>query len=386
MSRGREVHQFLASMGFRDAVGNHTIETRRAMSAAGLGGAIWAEDIQPEMAREARPADVYQSRRPARRRHNVALYQASTGSRGLVAELVRWPEVKTVYYHNITPARFFEPWAPGDALNLAGGREELKLLAPHVQVAVANSQYSAADLREVGIEDVRVVPPYLPPSSDTPPDLSHAAYLHRTKRGLDILSVSRLVPNKGHLHVLRAFAALRSAVDPGARLFVVGAWGPEAYMRALFRFREKVGLEGVVFTGSVSAATLAAHYHEADVFLSLSEHEGFGLPVIEAMRQHVPVVAYEGGAVGETMDGAGVLLGTLDPFVVAEVVGRVGHDHDLRDALVRGQDERVARLDAVPRDRLLVEAVLDAAEGTARSAERAPTVEAPAPTDRLGTS
>ncbi|MCA1691735.1 MAG: glycosyltransferase, partial [Actinobacteria bacterium] len=294
------------------------------------------------------------------------LYQASTGSRGLVADLLTWSEPKAIYYHNITPSRFFEPWAPGDALNLAWGREELQQLAPHVAVAVANSEYSAEELRRLGIEDVRVVPPYLPPALQTAPNPSHAGWLRRTKKGLDLLMVSRLVPSKGHLHLLRAFAALRSAVDRAARLFVVGAWGPESYMRALFRLREKLGLEGVVFTGSVSAATLAAHYQEADVFVSLSEHEGFGLPLIEAMRQGLPVVAYDAAAVGETMGGAGVLLGTLDPLVVAEVLGRVGADPDLQANLKRGQFERMKAIDAVPRDRLLVDAVL-AAAGTSLS-------------------
>jgi glycosyltransferase involved in cell wall biosynthesis len=283
-TRDREVHQFLASMGFRDAVGTHTVETRRALAAAGLRGGIWAEDIQSEMARDARPWDAYQSRRPGRREGNVVLYQASTGSRGMVAELVRWPQAKTIYYHNITPAHFFEPWAPGDALNLAWGREELKLLASHVPVAMANSEYSADELRALGVDDVWVVPPYLPPSLDTPPDPYRASYLARTKRGLDILAVSRLVPNKGHLHLLRAFAALRAGVDPAARLFVVGPWGPEAYMRALFRCRAKLELDGVAFTGSVPAATLAAHYQHADVFVSLSEHEGFGRSVCPRSR------------------------------------------------------------------------------------------------------
>jgi glycosyltransferase involved in cell wall biosynthesis len=360
MAARGEVHQFLASMGFRDAVGTHAIETRRALASAGIGGALWAEDIQSEMARETRTFDLYQSLRPKRRRSATLLYQASTGTRGLVSDLVGWPEPKMIYYHNITPARFFEAWAPGDALNLARGREELKVLAPHVRVAVANSQYSASELVGLGIEDVRVVPPYLPPALDTPPNPTHAQWLRRTKRGLDVLSVARLVPHKGHLHLLRAFAALRAAVDPGARLFVVGAWGPEAYMRALFRLRDKLGVEGIAFTGSVSAATLAAHYQTADVFLSLSEHEGFGLPLIEAMRQGVPVVAYDAGAVGETLDGAGVLLGTLDPLVVAEVVARVGGDDDLRAQLRDRQRERVNRIDGVPRDALLVEAVLAA--------------------------
>ena len=364
-SPGVEVHQFLPSAGARDAVGAHTLQTARALAAAGLAGGIWAEDIQPDMAKDVRATDVYETLRPARRRSNVVLYQVATGSRAFVSRLVGWPEPKMIYFHNITPSRFFDPWAPDEMLNMAWGREELKLLAPHVRVALANSHFSAAELRELGIDDVRVVPPYLPPALDSDPEPAHLDWLRRTKRGLDVLCVSRLVPHKGHLDLLRAFAALRASVDPDARLLLVGAWGPEAYLRALFRLRDRLGLEGVVLTGSVSAATLAAHYRHADVFVSLSRHEGFGLPLIEAMRQGLPVVAYDAGAVAETMDGAGVLLGTLDPLVVAEVVARAGRPGPVRESLLRHQEKRVARLDAVPRDRLLVEACLTAATALA---------------------
>ncbi|MCA1691736.1 MAG: hypothetical protein LC733_05875, partial [Actinobacteria bacterium] len=76
MRGGREVHQFLASMGFRDAVGTHTLETRRALAVAGLTGGIWAEDIQSEMGKDARPCDVYPSIRSSRRRASTILYQA----------------------------------------------------------------------------------------------------------------------------------------------------------------------------------------------------------------------------------------------------------------------------------------------------------------------
>jgi glycosyltransferase involved in cell wall biosynthesis len=362
MGRRRfEVHQFLPSFGWRDAVGTHTLEMRRAFAAAGIPSRIWAEEIHGNLVRHAGSPDNYPGLRSARRGGNVLLYQGSTGADGLVEFLAQRPEPKAVFYHNVTPARFFRPFAPTDALIVEKGREQLKVLAPHIRVAMANSHFSAAELLDLGVEDVRVVPPYLPPTIDATPNPSHAAWLRRSRRGVDLLSVGRIVPHKGHLHLLRAFAAFRAAVDPGARLFIVGAWGPETYMRTLFRVREQLGVNGVAFTGSVSESTLAAHYQEADIYLSLSEHEGFGLPLIEAMRMGKPVVAYAGGAVEETLEGSGVLLRTLDPPVIAEVLGRVGSDEDLRRQLVQRQHQRVADLERVPRDAMVVRAVTDAA-------------------------
>ena len=357
-----EAHQFLPSLGFRDAVGTHTMETRRALAEAGIGGGIWAEEVHGHLARQARPPDGYPRLRSARRGGNVLVYQASTGSGGAAAFVGSRPEPKVLYYHNITPARFFEPYQPAAAVNLSWGREELERLVPRCQLFMANSEFSALELKELGATDIRVMPPYLPPTLDATPNPTHARWLRHSKRGTDLLTVSRIVPNKGHAHVLRAFAAYRAAVDPEARLFAVGAWGPEPWIRTLFAMRHRLDLEGVAFTGSVTQETLAAHYQEADIFVSLSEHEGFGLPLIEAMRKGRPVVAYAGGAVGETLDGTGVLLDTLDPPTVAEVVGKVAGDAELRATIVAGQRRRVAELDALPRDEEVVRAVRDAAD------------------------
>lgn len=357
-----EAHHFLPSLGYRDAVGSHTLQTHRALAAAGVKGAIWAEEVHGHLARAAHPPDGYPRLRSARRGTNVLVYQASTGSRGMAKMVAARPEPKVVYYHNITPARFFEHYAPVAALNLEEGRRELETMAATGQVFMANSEYSALDLKDLGVGDVTVMPPYLPPTVDAAPNPTHAEWLRRSKRGTDILAVGRIVPNKGHFHLLRMFAAYRAAVDPGARLFLVGSWGPDPYMRALLALRDRLGREGVAFCGSVTEATLAAHYQAADVYVSLSEHEGFGLPLVEAMRQGRPVVAYSGGgAVAETMGGAGLLVGTLDPATVAETVARVATDDGLRSRVLAAQARRLTVLDTVPRDELVVAAVRRAA-------------------------
>ena len=356
-ARAAEVHQFAPTLGYRDAVGNHMLETQRAFAEAGMPGRIWVERAHPEVARRAEPYGGYGRGRDRSRR--VLLYQASTGSDGIVDFLLARPEPKALYYHNITPARFFEPYDPITAAGLEKGRCDLERLAPAVDRAMANSEFSARDLRRLGIEDVRVVPPYPAPMLEAPSD-QHARWLRETKRGIDVLFVGRVAPSKGHLQLLRVFAALRGGIDPAARMFVVGAWDPGLYMREIQTVRERLGSEGVVFTGSVADPHLAAHYREADVFLCLSEHEGYGVPLIEAMRSGLAVIAFDAGAVAETMGGAGVLIRTRDPFVVSEIVARVATDAELRASVIKRQFERVAELDASPRDEAIVEHVASA--------------------------
>lgn len=351
-----EVHQFLPSLGYRDAVGNHTLAISDTLKRAGFAGGIWAEDVHPEYKRRGRPFIDYANQRSAKRGGNVLLYQASTGTNGLVDFLLSRPERQLVYYHNITPPSFVEPYDPASAVVLERGRLELKQLAERVHHAMANSEYSARELRDLGVETVDVFPPYTV-SLDAEPSASHTRWLQKTKQGIDLLFVGRIVPNKGHTHLLRAFAALRAWADAPPRLFVAGSWGPSPYMEMLGQLRDKLGPAGVVFTGSITAPVLAAHYREADVFVCLSEHEGFCVPLLEAMRARTPIVAYDAGAVAETLGGAGVVLRTLDPFVVAEIVHRVATDSDLRSQIIERQLERLTELDRIPRDEILTRSV-----------------------------
>ncbi len=351
-----EVHQFLPSLGFRDAVGNHTLAIQDALATAGFRGGIWAEDVHPEYKRRGKPFIDYERVRSAERGSNVLIYQASTGTNGMVEFLASRPERRLIYYHNITPSSFFEPFESAAAVVLERGRLELKQMCERIHHAMANSEYSANELRALGVSSVDVFPPYTK-SLDAEPSRSHTSWLQKTKRGIDLLFVGRIVPNKGHTHLLRAFTALRAGTDEPPRLFVAGAWGPSRYMESLNKLRDRLGPDGIVFTGSITANSLMSHYREADVFLCLSEHEGFCVPLLEAMRARLPIVAYDGGAVAETLGGSGVVVRTLDPLIVSEVVHRVATDPALRRQIVERQLDRLAELERMPRDEILTASV-----------------------------
>ena len=356
MAEAVHVHQFVPVLLPQDAVGNHTLETHRALGEGGMQPRIWAVSVHPQLGRYGRPYGEF-PRAASRGSRRVLLYQAASVSGGIVEFLVKRPEPKVISYHNLTPARFYQPYEPATAAGLTEASRELERLAREVRVAIAASEFNAADLRSMGIEDVCVVPPYLPAGLRVEPDPATLAALEAGRQGIDLLFVGRIVPNKAHQHLVRMMAVMRAAIDPGARLHVVGAPGPETYRRVLLGLVERLVPGGVIFTGAVSDAELAAHYRHADAFVCLSEHEGFGLPLVEAMRAELPVVAYDAGAVAETLGGAGVLLGTVDPRAVAEVVARVGSDEALRAALKSRQLARAAELESFPRDQAIVRTV-----------------------------
>lgn len=344
------VEQFLPALGTRDAVGRHTLECRRALGEAGIAGDIWVAgrfEKQPSAARNFR-----QLGRP--RADRLLLYQVASSSSGIVDFLLTRPEAKSLCHHNITPWALWEPFDPIFAAHLREARAELERLAATVKVALACSEFNAAELRELGIPAVTVVPPYLgelPPAADT----DRLEQLRAGKRGVDLLFVGRIVPHKGHVHLIRLLAALRANADPHARLFLVGAPGPPYYMDFLERTRQRLCPEGVVFTGSVTGAQLTAHYAAADLFVCMSEHEGFGVPLIEAMRMGLPVVAARAGAVAETLAGSGVLVDRHDPLAFAEIISRLASDEVLRREIVSRQDVVAKAAAEFPRDRLVVE-------------------------------
>jgi glycosyltransferase involved in cell wall biosynthesis len=322
------VHQFLPALSPRDAIGMHTLAIDRVLREAGIGGDIFAGEVHRELRRHARS---YHDYRP--RPGDVLLYHAAIGC-ALGDWMAARPEAVVLDYHNITPPEYFEVWAPETGLLLAQGRAQLTRLAPRCTLGLADSSFNAAELTRLGCGRTAVVPIFIDPSQWGDVDDAARDRLLATKRGTDWLFVGRVAPNKAHHDLIRAFAAYRRVWDRGARLFIVGGVTSE-YQYALERLVARLALDdAVVFTGSVPGGVLAAHYAAADVFVCVSEHEGFLVPVVEAMWWGLPVVAYAAAAVPETVADAGVLLEHKEPAHVAAAVDRVAHDDALRAALV----------------------------------------------------
>jgi glycosyltransferase involved in cell wall biosynthesis len=157
----------------------------------------------------------------------------------------------------------------------------------------------------------------------------------RLRGGHDWLFVGQMLPHKAHHDVIKALACARKMFDPEARLHLVGRESCRAYADALRRFVSALGLTGAVeFVGSISPSELSAYYASADVFVCCSDHEGFCVPLLEAMHHRLPIVAYGVTAVPETLLDAGIVLPSKSPALVAAAVQRVLTDHGLCDSLV----------------------------------------------------
>jgi len=318
----KAVHQFLPSYAVHDAIGAHARQLRRLLREMGMHSDIYAGDAR-------RSGDVLPIGRFERApvsRDTVLLYHLSTGSS--VAELLMGrPEPKVVNYHNVTPAGFFEGWEPRLKAELSLGRRQVEAVAAGAELGIAVSAFNERELRTAGFRETAVAPVLVDLEAfDRAVDHDALARLTEAKvgGGADLLFVGRLAPNKAQHDLIKALAAYRRLYDPKARLHLVGTSSSENYRTALFAYADALGLaDAVEFTGSVSDGELAAHYRAADVFVCVSEHEGFCVPLLEAMHHRLPIVAYAAAAVPETLAGAGVLLPTKDPLTVAAAVHRV---------------------------------------------------------------
>jgi glycosyltransferase involved in cell wall biosynthesis len=230
----------------------------------------------------------------------------------------------------------------------ARAADELARLAPMAVLGLADSPYNERALRRAGCKRTQVVPvlvDYHRVAAAPDPRVAGELATAKDAGGADILFVGRIVPSKAQHELVKALWAYRKLYDPRARLHLVGGTSSFAYLKALRGFVEDLGLSGVVrLTGEVSDASLAAHFAAADAYLSLSVHEGFGVPLVEAMAAGVPVVARGAGAVAGTVGDAALLLQAGDPAYVAAALHRVCTDDTLRASLVAAGHRRVTAL------------------------------------------
>ncbi|MHB1923571.1 MAG: glycosyltransferase [Acidimicrobiales bacterium] len=342
MSAGA-VHQVIPSLVRWDAIGNHSLQVQSILRDMGLESEIYVNDVGPEYAGRAHFFDRYRAQTGA-----WLMYQASTGSR-LAAWFAQRPEPKLVNYHNVTPPRFFERWEPRLADEMVDGRHQIAKLAGVVRHGIAVSRYNEQELIDFGYRSTSTSPLLVDMSRfDIASDPTLAGWLDRQRQagGTGILFHGRISPNKAQHDLVKTLVAYRRLYDPRARLHLTGGTSSGSYRYGLRRFVAAEGLwDGVDLAGPVSSEELAAYFRGTDVYVSLSEHEGFGAPLLEAMFNGLPIIAFASSAVPETVGDAALLLTDKTPGVVAAAIHRVVTDADLRASLVAAGKRRLAELD-----------------------------------------
>jgi glycosyltransferase involved in cell wall biosynthesis len=252
---------------------------------------------------------------------------------------------RVLQYHNVTPAAYFAPYDPALFRLASLGRRELTTLVGHVDVALGDSEYNRQELEALGFTPTGVFPIAVDTARVTR-RASRPALERILDDGLvNFLFVGRVAPNKKIEDHIKLAEEYKRYVDAYYRFIFVGRYDvvPRYYstVRALMSEFRLLN-DRFIFTGPVPDEELAVYYQHAAVYISLSEHEGFCVPLIEAMAADVPVLAYGAAAVPDTLGGAGVQFAPKDLEYAAELLGALAFDDRLRADVVAGQRRRLA--------------------------------------------
>ena len=322
-------------------MGNDTRAIYRILKEEGFDTVIGAEAVDRRIPKDeaAELKDL-----PKIREEDLVIYHGSTGSK-LNFDIAGYPGRKIMIYHNITPPGFFRRYNKEARENMEYGYEGIRYLKDKFAYCIADSEYNKQELRRMGYECPIDVCPILIPFEDYDREPS-AKVLKQYRDGKkNWLFVGRIAPNKKQEDVIRAFYCYQRDYEPESRLFLVGnAGGMEIYEARLKNYIHILGLdEKVIIPGHIPFDETLAYYRLADVFVCMSEHEGFCVPLAEAMHFGVPIAAYGCCAVPDTLGNGGLLLDSKEPEVAAAAANRLITDQALRATILEGQKEMLQK-------------------------------------------
>jgi glycosyltransferase involved in cell wall biosynthesis len=353
------IHQFLTSYSYGDAIGNEAMEIQNFLRAKGIKSEIFAHLYHPKYADQIhnyREYDRYSDK------NNIIIFHFSIGS-PVTRKFLQAPDKKAIIYHNITPHHFFLDYHRVLAKDCYKGRIELKNLVGKVDLALGDSAYNEQELIDAGFTNTGVLPLVMNFDKFNQPIVPVLNELFNDGK-TNILYVGRIIPNKMVEDVIKSFHLYQKHFNPNSRLFIVGEYrGFERYLSALHNLKQKLGSKDVHFTGHIPDDELISYFKLAHLYLHMSEHEGFCAPVPESFYLNIPVVAFNAGAVKETMNSGGLLVNQKDYISIGALMDRVLTDTDLKEKVLASQKKALGKYYQNKTGKILMEYIEKLGEG-----------------------
>lgn len=332
-----EISQFVHTLNYGDAISGEAVAIRQLLSQWSIANTIYSVHAHEKMKQHCKNYQQFEAGRALILHYSIGspLNEVFYQTQGVK---------KVLIYHNLTPEKYFLGYNTRVVRDLRQGRQELPRLLSACDLVLADSSYNKQELDELGYPMSQVLPLPLDISKWSVPANPGIARALRGHGGKNFLHVGRLAPNKCIEDIIKSFYFYHHKINQKSRLWLIGIdCDTEIYSFELRRLISELRLkEAVTFVGSVHDGELRAFYENSDLYLCMSEHEGFCLPLVEAMYFGLPVIAYNACATGETLGTGGLLLEKKAAAEIAELMNLVIEDSALREALIHHGKQRAA--------------------------------------------
>ncbi len=327
-----QIHQILPTLSHGDAIGNEARLMQSLFQEWGYTSHIFAENIHPETT-----AFLVKDYKKYSHKDTILMYHYSIGS-DITKFFKTLPDKKILIYHNITPPEYFTGINETLYSLLKTGRDSLPSLIPSVELAIGDSEFNRQELEKMGFPRTTVLPVLI--DFETYHRFNASIIEKYSDNRVNLVFVGRISPNKKQDDILKIFYYYKS-INPKSRLFLIGGFkGCELYIDQLRDTIKKLQLSDVIFTGSVPFEDLISYYKIADIFLCMSEHEGFCVPLVESMFFNIPIIAYNSTAVPYTLGNSGILIKKKRFEEIAELIHLIAENHTLKKKIIDRQKVR----------------------------------------------
>ena len=325
--------QVLDALDYGDGVSNDVINKNNLLSEMGYETQIYSKWVNPKVSKYRKDIDKMMLKKD-----DILLHHFS-GKSHILKYILNANCNKVLVYHNITPEQFFNKNVHGQ--RCSEGEEQLKKIYDTYQFYLGDSSFNAECLRNIGIsKEIDVLPIYIDFSIlDMHLDKRIISTRLDSNKDKVFLFVGRIAPNKKHEDIIDIFEYYYNNIDCNSKLIFVGNHADYLdYYTSLQKKINDIGLsENIKFTGKVDEDQLYDNYLKADVFICMSEHEGFCIPLLESMYCGVPTIAYEAGAIKTTMGNAGVLVKYKSREMLAKLSYEIINNNMLKNRIIENQ-------------------------------------------------
>lgn len=337
-----KIIQVLPCLNKGDAVGNDCRAIHKLLQDKGYTSVIYSDIIQDKNEGIAIHIDDWVEPE----KDDVIIYHLSVGWRHI--DLIEKAKCKKMFiYHNVTPPMFYEEYDRISYLACIEGLDDVILLRNSFDYGICDSDFNRSDLIKYGYKCPMDVVPILIPFEDYKRKADEGIInKYKNSEGTKILFTGRVVPNKKQEDVIRIFYLYKKYFDEKAKLFIVGSFNENSeYCKRLANYKNALELEDVIFTKHISFEEILGYYEVSDLFLCMSEHEGFCVPLVESMLFDLPVLAYDAGAIKETLGNSGIVFSDKNYLEIAAFIDYLMKDENLKKSILEEQRKRLKDFD-----------------------------------------